>query len=284
MRLSSVWDPVRQEPVLCSVQDGMLVPESATDVPLCSWSEVADAVPDRDRLHLLPPVRPVEVWAAGVTYKRSRDARLAESDSADCYQRVYDSERPELFLKATAARVVGPNASIGLRSDSHWDVPEPELAVVLGEGGTVLGYTLGNDVSSRDIEGANPLYLPQAKIFAGSCSLGPVMVTPDAIPNPTCIDITLTIRRDGQGLFRGSISTAEMKASIADLITYLKRSNWLPVPTVLLTGTGIVPPDDISLRRGDVVEVSSPAIGTLRNTCLDADELTPPRGWYATRA
>lgn len=303
MRFATIWDPGAGAPRLCALGGGVLRPvgsyrdlaelvAAAPGVPLAEaaatagigdaaavWSEVERAGLDDATPHLLSPVRPAEVWAAGVTYERSRDARTRESGRLDVYERVYDADRPELFLKATAPRVVGPNAAVGLRADSAWQVPEPELALVLAPEGAVLGYTLGNDVSSRDIEGENPLYLPQAKIFAGSCALGPVVVSTDEIADPYDLDIELRIERAGEMMFEGRTSTARLHARLETLTGYLVRENWLAPATVLLTGTGIVPPDDFTLAPGDVVEIFCPAVGTLRNTCAPAAQLAPPAGW-----
>jgi 2-dehydro-3-deoxy-D-arabinonate dehydratase len=224
-------------------------------------------------------VAPVEVWAAGVTYERSREARMHESAERDVYQRVYDAERPELFLKATGPRVVGPGAPVGLRSDSNWQVPEPEIGIVLGASGEIVGYTLGNDMSSRDIEGDNPLYLPQAKIFAASCALGPIVVAARDIADPYDLDVTLQIERDGTTVFEDATTTARLHKQFDVLSAYLRRDNWIAPGTVLLTGTGIVPPDDFTLEVGDVVEIGCSAIGVLRNPCARAGELSPPDGW-----
>jgi 2-dehydro-3-deoxy-D-arabinonate dehydratase len=236
-----------------------------------------------DPYTLLRPVEPPEVWCAGVTYERSRDARIEESGS-DVYARVYDADRPELFLKdAGCRRTVGPGAPIGVRSDSAWNVPEAEIGLVLGEGGEIAGYTIGNDVSSRDIEGANPLYLPQAKVFAGSCAIGPaVLLTEDQEP---VFDIQLRIF-DGAGgeLFRGATSTSRMKRGFRDLASWLVRDNPVPAGSVLLTGTGVVPPDDFTLAPGHVVEITVPGIGTLRNNVVRAQELILPCKAESTQA
>jgi 2-dehydro-3-deoxy-D-arabinonate dehydratase len=231
---------------------------------------------DVDTLELPPPYRlarpvtPPEVWCAGVTYERSRDARVEESGS-DVYALVYDAERPELFLKdAGCRRTVGPGEPIAVREDSRWNVPEPEIGLVLGEGGSVAGVTIGNDVSSRDIEGANPLYLPQAKIFAGACAIGPAVIDPSDGP----FEIGLRIL-DDQGVeqWAGSTSTDRMRRSFAELVDWLLRDNPVPPGSVLLTGTGLVPPDDFTLRPGHVVEIAVPPIGTLRNPVVSAREL-----------
>ncbi len=229
-----------------------------------SYQEL-DRPPEAGTPHLLAPVVPLEVWAAGVTYARSRDARVEEAITKDVYTRVYEAERPELFLKATAPRVVGPNATLYLRSDSRWMVPEPELGLVLDGDGAILGFTAGNDLSSRDIEGENPLYLPQAKIFRGSCSLGPTVVPAESVADPYGLTICLRIFRQGEAVFQGAISTASLKRRYEELVAYLRRDNLLFPGTVLLTGTGIVPPDDFALAGGDLVEIEIDQVGVLRN-------------------
>ena len=222
---------------------------------------------------LLLPVEPPEVWCAGVTYERSRDARVEESGS-DVYTRVYDADRPELFLKdAACRRTVGPGDAVGVRSDSVWNVPEPEIGLVLGEAGAIEGYTIGNDVSSRDIEGANPLYLPQAKVYAGACSLGPAVYVPDRAPAAFSIRLRIA-DADGAELFAGETSTARMRRGFEDLVGWLVRDNPVPAGSVLLTGTGLVPPDDFTLAAGHRVEITVPEIGTLVNTVSVATALT----------
>ncbi len=220
------------------------------------------------------PVEPPEVWGAGVTYERSRDARMAESDDAkDLYLLVYEAERPELFLKdAGCRRTVGPGEPLGVRSDSAWNVPEPEIAVVLGEGGAPAGLTIGNDVSSRDIEGANPLYLPQAKIFAGACALGPAILVPDDWEAPLEIQMRIS-DPGGSEVFSGETSTDRMRRTFPELVEWLLRANPVPAGSVLLTGTGLVPPDDFTLEPGHVVEIHVPGIGTLTNPVVAAEEL-----------
>jgi 2-dehydro-3-deoxy-D-arabinonate dehydratase len=221
---------------------------------------------------LLCPVDAPEVWCAGVTYERSRDARIEESGS-DVYARVYDADRPELFLKdAGCRRTVGPGAAIAVRSDSRWNVPEAEIGLVLGSRGEIGGYTIGNDVSSRDIEGANPLYLPQAKVYAGACAIGPaVLVTADRDP---VFEVELAILdASGSELFRGTTSTSRMRRGFRELACWLVRDNPVPAGSVLLTGTGLVPPDDFSLAPGHVVEITVPGIGTLRNDVVLASAL-----------
>jgi 2-dehydro-3-deoxy-D-arabinonate dehydratase len=222
---------------------------------------------------LLIPVEPPEVWAAGVTYERSRDARVGESEAAkDVYTRVYEAERPELFLKdAAGRRTVGPGRPIGVRSDASWSVPEPELALVLG-GSRPVGVTIGNDVSSRDIEGENPLYLPQAKVYAGACALGPALLQP-ADWGQT-FEIELRIRAPkGETLWEGETSTARMRRSFDELVEFLLRDNPVPDGSVLLTGTGLVPPDDFTLEPGQTVEIRVSGIGTLVNPVARAEEL-----------
>jgi 2-dehydro-3-deoxy-D-arabinonate dehydratase len=216
---------------------------------------------------LRAPIGSQEVWAAGVTYFRSRTARMEEAQAGgggDFYDRVYTAPRPELFFKATARRVVGPGAPVRVRSDSRWSVPEPELALVINASGGIIGYTIGNDMSARDIEGENPLYLPQAKVYAESCALGPcILLTAEALPNDT--SIALRIDRGASVVFEGSTTLAAMKRTGQELAEYLFRDNSFPCGCVLLTGTGIVPPDEVALRSGDVVSITIPPIGTLEN-------------------
>ncbi len=226
-----------------------------------------DRTPSSDAPHLLIPVVPPEVWAAGVTYERSREARLAETTTVGIYDKVYDAERPELFLKATASRCVGPNMPIGIRADSRWTVPEPELAVVLGAEGEMLGYTLGNDMSARDIEGENPLYLPQTKIYRACCSIGPTILVTDE-PVERRLTLWCRIERRGREVFQGEVSTSRLRRPIAELVAYLRRANDIPPMTVLLTGTGIVPPDEFACEEGDVIEIGADEIGVLRNPAI----------------
>src|SRR5918993_734299 len=205
---------------------------------------------------LLPPIEPEhEVWASGVTYLRSREARELESTDADAYERVYDAERPELFFKAPGWRVVGPADRVRIREDSHWNVPEPELVLVINSGMEIVGYTAGNDVSSRDIEGENTLYLPQAKVYDGACSLGPgiVISDPDSMLD---LRITMSIRRGDAILFEDDINTSQMKRSPEELAAYLGKELAFPGGAFLMTGTGIVPEDDFTLVPGDLVGIS----------------------------
>ena len=213
---------------------------------------------------LLAPIEPAqEVWAAGVTYLRSRDAREAESQTGDIYTRVYVAARPELFFKATGWRVVAPDAAIRARTDSTWDVPEPELTLVINRYGEIVGYCAGNDVSSRSIEGENPLYLPQAKVYNGSCALGPgiKIAEPDTLRD---VAIRMKIARDGETVYEGETSTSQMKRAFEELATYLYRELDFPHGAFLMTGTCLVPPDDFTLTPGDVVTIRVGAL-ELRN-------------------
>lgn len=242
--------------------DGV-VTSAVEDLPVEPLDSDTLALPEPYRL--LCPVTPDEVWCAGVTYERSRDARVWESVAQDVYARVYDAERPELFLKdAGCRRTVGPEEPIGVRSDSDWNVPEPEIAVVLGAGGRPVGVTIGNDVSSRAIEGANPLYLPQAKVYAAACALGPALLDPDDWSAPFEIRMRI-VDAEGGELFSGETSTSRMRRPFDDLVAWLLRENPVPSGSVLLTGTGLVPPNDFTLEPGQVVEIEVPGIGILRN-------------------
>ena len=216
---------------------------------------------------LLAPVTDQEVWAAGVTYFRSRDARIAESKEAgggSFYDRVYAAERPELFFKAAGWRVVGHGDAVRVRADAKWSVPEPELALVVNPSGSIIGYTIGNDMSSRDIEGENPLYLPQAKVYDGSCALGPgILLAEESIPKTT--GIAIAIEREGATVFSGNTTLAELKREPKQLVEYLFRDQSFPHGVVLLTGTGIVPSDDFTLRQSDLIRITIDGVGTLEN-------------------
>jgi 2-dehydro-3-deoxy-D-arabinonate dehydratase len=252
-------------------------------------SEDWDAVVNRDDLHasltarmaeatklegppdlsgILPPIGSQEVWAAGVTYYRSRTARMEESKSAgggDFYDRVYEAERPELFFKGTAHRVRGHRQPVRIRRDSHWNVPEPELTLLVTSSGTIVAYTIGNDMSSRDIEGENPLYLPQAKVYDASCAIGPALfVTPTPLPPET--EIRVSIQRSGATAFQGATTLAAMKRTPRELVDYLYRDNSFPAGCLMLTGTGVVPPDEFTLAAGDEIAITIEPIGTLVNT------------------
>lgn len=213
---------------------------------------------------LLAPIGSQEVWAAGVTYLRSRDARIEESkDGGSVYDRVYAAERPEIFFKATPHRVVGQGAEIRIRRDSKWNVPEPEVTLAINSHGRIFGYTIGNDVSSRDIEGENPLYLPQAKVYVGCCALGPGLVIREPLPVETVI--ALRIFRGGAEVFAGSTSLSQMKRTFPELADWLWRDNAFPNGCYLLTGTGLVPGGDFTLHAGDDVRIAVEHLGELRN-------------------
>jgi 2-dehydro-3-deoxy-D-arabinonate dehydratase len=229
--------------------------------------QTAKPVEDSILQELLPPIGSQEVWAAGVTYYRSRNARMEESKSAgggDFYDRVYQAERPELFFKATAHRVVGSNGKVAIRDDASWSVPEPELALFVTPGGKIAGYTIGNDMSSRDIEGENPLYLPQAKVYDRGCALGPCLLLTDQ-PLPISTEIAIEIRRDDAVAFSGATTLNEMKRKPEELVEYLYRACSFPHGCFLLTGTGIVPPDSFTLKHGDEIRITIAPIGTLVN-------------------
>jgi 2-dehydro-3-deoxy-D-arabinonate dehydratase len=232
-----------------------------------------DPVPDDARV--LAPAGAQPVWAAGVTFLRSRDARLEESRGLDAYDKVYLADRPELFLKALPGTARGPGQPIGVRTDSDWDVPEPELAVVADRRGRIVAYSIGDDVSSRSIEGENPLYLPQAKLYRGSCALGPCLVPVGEAPEPEAMEIELVIERDGAELFRDRCSVADMKRSLPELVDWLWRGQDLPVGAVLLTGTSIVPPPELSLRPGDRVAITITGLGPLTNPVEPVDTTGP---------
>jgi 2-dehydro-3-deoxy-D-arabinonate dehydratase len=244
------WDALIRQP-------GLL--ERARDA--CEGDAVA--APTR----VLAPVVSQEVWAAGVTYFRSRSARIQESKDSGggtFYDRVYGAERPELFFKATGNRVVGPAGMVRIRSDAHWSVPEPELTLVINAAGEIVGTTIGNDMSSRDIEGENPLYLPQAKVYNGSCAIGPCILLADG-PIAKSTGIRLEIERAQNIVFAGSTTLAELKRRPEELVEYLFREMSFPDGALLMTGTGVVPEDEFTLQRGDSIRVEIDGIGTLEN-------------------
>lgn len=218
-----------------------------------------------DETKLLPPIGTQEVWAAGVTYFRSRVARMEESEQASSfYDRVYSAQRPELFFKCLPSKVVGPGAAVAIRSDATWSVPEPELVLVINPKGRIVGYTIGNDMSSRDIEGENPLYLPQAKIYNRSCAVGPgILLQNESLPPTT--RITLEIERSGQTAFSGATSLSEMKRRPDELVEYLWRDQTFSTGCFLFTGTGVVPPDSFTLKNGDTIRIGIDGIGVLTN-------------------
>ena len=214
----------------------------------------------------MPPIGHQEIWAAGVTYFRSRDARMEESESSGgdrFYDMVYDADRPELFFKATAERTRGHGDKVCIRSDSSWDVPEPELTLAINSNGKIFGYTVGNDMSSRSIEGENPLYLPQAKVYRGSCALGPCLVVGAAPAKEAMISVKIT--RSGEEVFSGSTEVSQIKRGFDELAEFLFRENEFPKGALLMTGTGVVPDSDFTLSSGDVITITIDGIGTLEN-------------------
>src|SRR5580700_8579709 len=248
-----------------------------------SWDEVVTREDLADYLHhairgmtpldgpapqdLLAPIGSQEVWAAGVTYYRSRNARMEESSSAgggDFYDRVYQAARPELFFKSMPHRVAGPGAKVAIRDDASWSVPEPELTLLVTPGGLITGYTIGNDMSSRDIEGENPLYLPQAKVYSGSCALGPGILVSEGPLTPST-EIAIKILREGSVAFEGQVALTELKRDPRTLVEYLFRDNVFPNGCFLMTGTGIVPDSSFTLARGDLIRITIEPIGTLEN-------------------
>jgi 2-dehydro-3-deoxy-D-arabinonate dehydratase len=232
------------------------------------WREL-DRAPSPRRTYLLAPLDPPEVWGAGITYRRSMqyyEAHTGERGrTKGIYDYVYESERPELFFKATASRTVGPNAPLGLRGDSRLTAVEAELAVVVGRGGRIVGYTAGNDLSAWDIERENPLFLPQSKIFDGCFALGPVLATPAEVGDAHSLDLVCRILRRGALRFEGRVNTRELKRRCEELVDWLCRDNPVPLGTVLSTGTGILVPDEHALDDGDLVEIELQKVGTLRN-------------------
>ncbi len=250
-----------------------LVTHSDLRAYLKSTVDSARPASDFASAQILAPIGTQEVWAAGVTYYRSRSARMEESKSAgggDFYDRVYSAERPELFFKSTASRVAGPGSHVRIRSDAKWNVPEPELTLLINQRGQIIGYTVGNDMSSRDIEGENPLYLPQAKVYDRSCALGPcILVTPEPLPATT--PIRLEILRQGAAAFSAETTLAELKRTPVSLVEYLFRDNSFPAGAFLMTGTGIVPPDSFTLAPGDRIRITIDPIGTLENVVVQGN-------------
>ena len=237
--------------------------ELARDLPAA-----APSIP-LENVQWLPPIDDQEVWAAGVTYKRSQTARMEESEAAaSCYDRVYTAARPELFFKATPNRCSGHLGKLRIRSDATWNVPEPELTLVLSNTGKIVGYTIGNDMSSRDIEGDNPLYLPQAKVYNQCCGLGPWIVLADSMPARDTIGIFLKINRNNETIFTGETGVSQMARKLEDLVQWLIRDNDLPNGAFMLTGTGVVPDSPFTLAKDDTVHISISGIGTLTNTIV----------------
>ncbi len=219
---------------------------------------------------LLAPLQSQEVWAAGVTYLRSKSARMAESKDSGggtFYDKVYDAERPEIFFKATPHRVAAPGTGVRIRGDSKWNVPEPELTLAINSAGKIFGYTIGNDMSSRDIEGENPLYLPQAKVYDRSAALGPCLVVTDALPTADTL-IAIEIRRGGAKVFSGETTIGQIKRPLPSLAAWLYRDNAFPSGAYLMTGTGVVPPDSFTLQRADEIRITLAPVGTLVNHVL----------------
>jgi 2-dehydro-3-deoxy-D-arabinonate dehydratase len=242
--------------------DGLAWSRSAESARAFDTVTLADLAAGRTPHRLTMPLTPPEVWGAGVTYRRSAEFR---EEGSGIYDKVYAADRPELFFKATPSRCAGPGEPIGRRRDSEFTATEPELAIVLGGSGAILGFTLANDVSAWDIERENPLYLPQSKVYRGCFSFGPVIVTADEIPDPYALEITCRVERGGREVFSGSASTQMLKRRFPELVDWLRRSNDVPAGTVLSTGTGIIQPLGAGLEVGDVVAISCPAIGELRN-------------------
>jgi 2-dehydro-3-deoxy-D-arabinonate dehydratase len=220
-------------------------------------------------VRLLTPVERQEVWAVGVTYVRSKNARMEESDfSANAYDKVYEAARPELFFKSLPEKVAGPGEPVGIRRDARWSVPEPELALVINSRGQIAGFTIGNDMSSRDIEGENLLYLPQAKIYDRSCAVGPFIAIGANESEARTWNIQLAIERCGEVAFQGETCVAQIKRTFRELVEYLCRSQTFPNGAVLLTGTGIVPGDDFTLQEHDLVRITISGVGTLQNPVI----------------
>jgi 2-dehydro-3-deoxy-D-arabinonate dehydratase len=257
--------PTRLLPVEVSLDDLLI---GADDSPGSSLAAALDAATDDEvpaGSRVLAPVEGQEVWASGVTFERSREARNEEAGPVDIYDRVYEAHRPELFCKATPGRVRGPGEPVGIRCDSGWDVPEPELGLVADAAGRLVAVTVGNDMSSRSIEGENPLYLPQAKVYTGSCALGPALVPlADAEPLSDLV-VELEISRDGDRLFADRVPISSMRRRPDELLEWLFSALDFPVGVVLLTGTSIVPPQELTLRAGDVVDITVSGVGTLTN-------------------
>jgi 2-dehydro-3-deoxy-D-arabinonate dehydratase len=254
-------DPAWDELIIREDLESHLAKHLEQPLEAASFADIEDRV--------LAPIGAQEVWASGVTYYRSRNARMEEAKTAgggDFYDRVYAAERPELFMKGTASRVVGHHGKVAIRKDATWSVPEPELTLLASPGGKIVGYTIGNDMSSRDIEGENPLYLPQAKVYNRSCALGPGILVAGRQEIPASTEIHLQIVRAGKPVFSGSTALTELKRSFSTLLEYLYRDNSFPNGCFLLTGTGIVPPDEFTLQLEDEIHITIAGIGTLTNT------------------
>lgn len=265
------------------IEDQNVVPLRLTGSPFSNLTDLLDAedciaavrsLPTEtavslEDVQLLAPIDRQEIWAAGVTYKRSQTARMEESEAAaSCYDRVYNADRPELFFKATPHRTRGHMQPLRIRKDSHWNVPEPEVALVLSRSLRIVGLTIGNDMSSRDIEGENPLYLPQAKCYDASAGLGPWILLLEGKPDRSQLGVHLKISRNGETVFDASTSASEMARGFEDLVGWLGRDNEFPDGAVLMTGTGVVPDSDFTLQPGDMVDITIDTIGTLSNSIV----------------
>jgi 2-dehydro-3-deoxy-D-arabinonate dehydratase len=290
MKLCRFVSPVRVSSSV-TVGNGLLVDESSVlDLTAAGWPRLGELLDHAtlpaelnrvarqtdlpryalDQVKLLPPIERQEIWAAGVTYLRSKKARMEESDfSATAYDRVYDAERPELFFKSLPEKVVGSGEAVGIRRDAKWNVPEPELALVISSRGQIVGYTIGNDMSSRDIEGENLLYLPQAKIYSRSCALGPWIVVGATEADARSWTIGIQIRRADAVVFEGETSVGQIKRSFQELVDFLFRSQSFPHGAVLLTGTGVVPVGSFTLQPGDVIRIRVSGIGALENGVVE---------------
>lgn len=255
------------------IREAREVGVTVTDLVLKAVESANEIQSTLDELQLQVPIEAPEVWAAGVTYERSREARNYETSQGKdggltFYDKVYDAKRPEIFFKSTAARTVGPGGQVCLRNDSQWQIPEPELGLVIAKDGTIIGYTVGNDMSCRDIEGENPLYLPQAKVWKQSCAIGPTIRLAETVDNPYNLRIECRIYRDGVQVFEGFANTGQLKRRFLELVSYLVRDNEIFDGTVLLTGTCVVPPNDFTLAQGDRIEIAIESIGTLVNEAI----------------
>ncbi len=226
------------------------------------------SIPCED-VHLLAPIDRQEVWAAGVTYIRSKSARMEESETAaSCYDRVYEADRPEIFFKATPNRVIGPGGNLRIRVDSKWNVPEPEITLAINSRKEIVGFTIGNDMSSRDIEGDNPLYLPQAKVYDACCGLGPAITPTEKMPTKADLGVELAIYRNGERVFSGTTDASQLAREFDELVQWLGRDNSFPDGAFLLTGTGIVPDSDFTLLPGDDIQINIDGIGLLQNSVV----------------
>ncbi|MGN6188526.1 MAG: fumarylacetoacetate hydrolase family protein [Conexibacter sp.] len=254
--------------------DLLRMPRAAFDAAWRDAAESGEELPAA-ATPLAPLDGEMEVWAAGVTYKRSEQARMEESETPDIYARVYGAERPELFFKANARRVAGPGRPVVIRADSSWNVPEPELALVVNAHAEIVGYTIANDSSSREIEGENPLYLPQAKVHAACCGLGPAIMPAAAVPDPLRLGIRMRIERDGAQAWSGETSTAELHRELQTLVDYLFREDEHPCGVVLCTGAGLVPDPPFTLAEGDVVQIEIDGLGTLTNPVVAGKAALP---------